>query len=125
MIKKSFLFLSFLIAFSVLLSGCAAKKDRTIVAEDDSPIILFYGEECPHCKNVEKYLDENKVAEKIQFSEREVYHDEANAALMAEKAKQCGYDENNLGVPFLWTEEKCFMGDVDIIQYFKEKTEQQ
>jgi glutaredoxin len=91
------------------------------LAFSDSEIIFFYGDLCPHCKVVEKYFDENKVTEKIQFSQREIYRDEANSALMIEKAKKCGLDEKTLGVPFLWAEGKCLLGDEDVIKYFENK----
>ena len=118
--KKSLLIIPFL-ALVLLLAGCGSQEEPVGTAQDDSAIIFFYGRECPHCKNVEKYFAENNVSEKIQFSQREVYHDQGNAALFQEKAKTCGISEDSLGVPLLWTAEKCYIGDVDIIDFFKEK----
>jgi hypothetical protein len=40
---------------------------------------------------------------------------------MADRAAKCGLSKEQLGVPLLWTGSECFGGDVDIINYFKEK----
>jgi glutaredoxin len=87
-----------------------------------SQIILFYGQGCPHCAKVEEYIKENKVKEKISFEEKEVYYNQNNAKELGEKAKSCGIDQNEIGVPFLWNSGKCLIGDQDIINFFKEKT---
>jgi len=86
----------------------------------DSNIILFYGVTCPHCKNVEAYLEENGVAEKVDFAMKEVYLDKGNATLLADKAKACGRT-GSIGVPFLWNDGECISGDVKIIEFFKKK----
>jgi hypothetical protein len=88
-------------------------------------IILFYGDGCPHCANVDKFIAENNVKEKIKFDELEVFNNKDNAALMGEKAKACGISDDKLGVPFLWNNGKCLSGDVDIINFFKSQIGQQ
>ena len=111
-------------ALTVFLSGCYNKNnpdDTAPVAKDASSIIFFYGQECPHCHDVKKYFEENKTHEKVEFSEREVYHDQANANLMLEKASVCGLDKGKLGVPFLWAEGKCLMGEQPIEDFFNAK----
>lgn len=112
--------------FAFFLAGCAFQNQDTQnqnaqINQDDSSIIFFYGEECPHCQAVEEYFSKNNVSEKVEFSQREVYHEKGNAALMAEKAKVCGIGEDELGVPMLWNEGRCLFGDVDIINFFNEK----
>ncbi len=95
----------------------SAPSDDVIVA--DSPIVFYYGYNCPHCEIVEKYLDENDIASKVGFSKKEVYKNKANAAEAIEKAAQCGIGADKLGVPFLWDGESCHIGDRDIIDFFK------
>jgi len=80
------------------------------VAVDNSKIILFYGRECPHCIDVEKYISDNQLDQKVQFSKLEVWHDKANANLMAEKARECNIKTDEVGVPFLWSKGKCYIG---------------
>jgi len=85
----------------------------------NASIILFFGKGCPHCENVDKFIQENKAKEKVSFEELEVFLNKDNAKLMEEKAKECQLDAKSLGVPFLWNSGKCFSGDVDIINFFK------
>lgn len=117
--KKIILFL-FLPLALLLFSGCG-KNSSPASADEDSSIILFYGQECPHCKLVEDFLKENKAEEKIKFSQAEVYHNVANAEIMKKKADLCQIAPESLGVPFLWAEGKCYIGDHDAIQFFKDK----
>jgi len=88
-----------------------------------SEIILFYGNGCPHCAKVEQYLSENKVSDKISFSQKEVFSNKDNSALLGEKAHFCGLNTSSIGVPFLWDgpSGKCLVGDEEIINYFKQK----
>jgi glutaredoxin len=84
-------------------------------------IILFYGQGCPHCANVDKYIAENNVKDKVTFAELEVFLNKDNAKLLEEKAVICGLATDSIGVPFLWDGSKCISGDQDIINFFKEK----
>lgn len=85
-------------------------------------MILFFGDTCPHCKNVETYINENGVKNKLNFQELEVYNNKTNARLLGDKAKQCGLDTSSgVGVPFFFDGEKCFQGDEPIIEFFKTK----
>lgn len=84
-------------------------------------IIFFYGDGCPHCAIVEEYIKENKVNEKVAFSTKEVYYNRDNSKELEEKAKICGMPTDSIGVPFLWDGEKCLVGDVDIVEFFKQK----
>lgn len=96
------------IAIAVLMA--ATKKNEAI---------LFYGETCPHCKNVDKYIEENNIRELIEFKELEVSKNQGNASLLNQTARNCGLDTMmGIGVPFFYDGEKCLMGDVDIIDYF-------
>ena len=85
-------------------------------------IVLFYGDTCPHCLIVNEYLQENNIKDKVSFEHLEVYKNRNNANLLAESAKKCGIKSDQVGVPLLWNEGKCLVGDKDIIDFFKEKT---
>jgi len=87
-----------------------------------SQIILFYSDDCPHCAIVEEYISENKIQDKISFAQKEVYYNKQNASELAEKAKTCGMPTDSIDVPFLWDGEKCLIGDENIINFFKQKT---
>ncbi len=83
-------------------------------------MILFYGDTCSHCKNVDDYIKANNVHQKLKFRELEVFNNQNNAALLAQTAKQCGFDmTSGVGVPFFFDGAKCLQGDVVIIDFFK------
>jgi glutaredoxin len=84
-------------------------------------IIFYYGSECPHCKNVEKFIADNKVAEKISFAKKEVWHNSGNNAEMIEKAKECTLESAKIGVPFLWARGKCYVGEIDVQNFLKQE----
>jgi glutaredoxin len=81
--------------------------------------ILFYGDGCPHCANVENFINSNGVLGKTSLIEKEVYNDKNNFNEFSEKAKLCGIDSNSLVVPFLWTGSQCILGDAPVIDYLK------
>lgn len=84
-------------------------------------VILFYGKECPHCKDVEKFLANNNIPEKIKFESVEVWHNAANADLMKQKAGECKIDPSGMGVPFLWARGKCYVGTPEVESFFKQE----
>jgi glutaredoxin len=84
-------------------------------------IVYYYGQSCPHCQNVENFLKENKIEEKIAFEKKEVYYNQKNAQELAQRAKKCGWEKEEIPVPFLWDGSQCIIGDEGVINFFKEK----
>ena len=84
-----------------------------------SGTILFYGNGCSHCENVDKFIKENNVEDKIKFTKLEVFNNKENANILVEKANACGLPTDKIGVPFLWDGNNCISGDVDIIKFFQ------
>jgi glutaredoxin len=124
MLKKTGFIVSVIAIIILVLGGYFIFKFKNsssgnsgVIAQDNSSIIFFYGRECPHCQLVEKYIADNNLDQKVSFSKREVYHDTANANLMAEKAQVCGIKTDQLGVPFLWANGKCYEGETDVENY--------
>jgi glutaredoxin len=111
--------------FSLLWQESIA--DKPVKAEQKTPalrakqIILYYGSGCPHCAAVETYLKKNKTRKKIHFDNKEIYHNRSNASELKMKAKICGLSEDAIRVPFLWNGENCLIGDLDIINFFKQQ----
>ena len=107
--------------FSKVFAGPA----QNILAPEG--IVLFYGEECPHCKNVEDYIAQNKITETVKFTQLEVAFGTrtssellANSGLAIQLAKKCNLDvKNGVSIPFLYDGKNCLIGDVDIINFFK------
>jgi glutaredoxin len=119
----------FIVVLIFSFFALAKEKDKTLpvanktTTENQSAnqIILFYGDGCPHCAIVEEYIKENNINDKISFAQKEVYYNQNNAKELETKAKICGLPTDSIGVPFLWDGSKCFVGDQDIIDFFKTK----
>jgi glutaredoxin len=110
------------LGIALVLSGCGENLDEIQPTKDNSEIAFFYSNYCPHCKDVEKFIEDNKIKEKIAFSEWEVSSDKGNAKLMIEKQEECKMGEDEIGkVPLLWTKDKCYLGSDKIIEFFKDK----
>lgn len=86
--------------------------------------IFFYGSTCPHCKTVEEFFTDYQMDKRVTFERKEVYNDKKNAQLMTEKQNLCKdlSEDDKGGVPFLYTPNKCVVGDKPIIDYFKNLT---
>ncbi len=96
--------------------------EKVAEGNSSSSIVLFYGEECSHCKDLEKFLQENSIDSKVAFERLEVWHNDANARQMERRAKECGIEKDALGVPFLWAEGKCLIGGPDAKKFFQERS---
>ena len=98
------------------------KQDASlIVAIADKTPVFFYGNTCPHCAEVEKWIEENKIEEKISIIKKEVYDNQQNAKELTKAAENCGLSTDSIGVPFLYAEGKCFVGTLDVINYLSTK----
>jgi len=104
------------ILFFVLPKGDKI-EDETTPNDELSEIILFYGDECPHCALLEEWLKENQ----INIKKLEVYHNQENVDLLVKKAEICKLSTDSIGVPFLWTGSDCISGDEPIEDFFREK----
>ncbi len=95
------------------------KSDETA----SSGITYYYGEGCPHCKVISEFLEANKIAEKVQFTKKEVWANRANAREMEKRAKVCNLASSETGVPFVFdrSENKCYIGEPDVKGFFMKK----
>jgi glutaredoxin len=90
------------------------------VAAPAGEIIYYYSSNCPHCTVVSRFLDENKVAEKVNYVKKEVSGSRENQQEFLAAAAKCG-NNSDKAVPFLYTPEKCYLGQDGVIKFFKEK----
>lgn len=82
-------------------------------------IILFYGEGCPHCKNVDDFIAQNKIEDKVKFTKLEVWFNKNNQAIITQVAKKCGITSSEVGVPLLYDGIKCYEGEIEVTDFFK------
>ncbi|TAK96503.1 hypothetical protein EPO05_01735 [Patescibacteria group bacterium] len=87
----------------------------------DQDIVYFYGDGCSHCEVLSKFLEDNKVAEKVPFQKLEVWKNLRNQKLLMEAVKRCQIDTSagGVGVPFVYARGKCFVGEVEATDFFK------
>jgi glutaredoxin len=86
-----------------------------------SNIIYFYSNTCAHCAETEKWMEENKIEQKITLIKKEVNDNQQNAQELVKAAVSCGLQSNTVGVPFLYAEGKCFIGSPDVQAYLAKK----
>jgi glutaredoxin len=98
--------------------------DFNYLGKESDKMILYYGRGCPHCAAVEDFIDKNNVLSKIKIDYKEVYYDKNNADDLYGKAQICGLNSNSIGVPFLWNNGNCIIGDEPIINFLKSKLEE-
>ena len=80
----------------------------------------FWGNTCPHCKNVAAFMETWPLKDKIKIDKKEVYDNQANAKLLVERAAACKISKDQIPVPFLVIPSGiCVSGDQPIIEYFK------
>ena len=124
--KKLIIAAILLVAASVFTAGELAKERKTPAPPDNgqgAALVLYYSNTCPHCKIVEDYLSQNNVKAKITYSEKEV-GDTANAQELVQKETACNITKELIGaVPMLWdkSDNKCYLGQDQIIDFFKQK----
>lgn len=114
-----------IVALSVGLWFWSASSNRAKEVQEATPItsdiIFFYGKECSHCIETEKFLADNRISEKVKFDSLEVWYNKKNAAILQEKALECDLKKEEIGVPFLYSDGKCLIGSPDIEKFFQDK----
>ena len=80
-----------------------------------SALTYYYGITCPYCREVEKYIEENKLDSLLPLEKKEVYENRRNQLELQRAARKCGLDIESVGVPFLVSEDKCIEGYGNII----------
>ena len=81
-------------------------------------LVLFWGQGCPHCENIDKFLEENKdLADKLKLRKIEAFNDMKGQKIFLEKVKECKL--STAGVPVLYKDGKCTQGDAPIIEELK------
>ena len=87
----------------------------------DEMITYFYGDTCPHCKELEEFIDKNDIKNKLPLEEKEVFENQANGRELAKAAQSCGINTDSIGVPLLYAEGKCIFGTPDSIAYLSRR----
>ncbi len=124
--------LMIIIAISaIIIMGCliawgVASNFDSKSQPNNNEIVYYYGEQCSHCKKVQAFLDENNVSDKIPYTKKEVFDSKSkeNFIEWQQNAQKCGIKNDELGVPFVAADGKCYTGDIDVIDFFRKKIEE-
>lgn len=93
---------------------------------ENADLVFYWGNGCPHCENVEKWLKENNSDQKIKVNYKEVYYNKTNQSELYASAQQfCPeiIQNGDIGVPtgFDPVDKKCIQGDTPIIEFLTAK----
>lgn len=95
------------------------------VPDSQADMILFWGDGCPHCVVVEKYIKDNGLDQKVKISRKEVWYNQTNQNLLKETAKNCPEIDTSkgMGVPFAYinSSKTCLVGDQPITDWLNTK----
>lgn len=122
--KNIFIFIGIIVLILVIFTFWVFSRSKNqckIIGDPNSQIVLYFRDDCPHCKKVEEFIKSNEADKKITFAQKEVGLCQSNAKDLLNKSQQCGIPQNQLGVPLLWDGSKCIEGDGDIISFFQQK----
>lgn len=107
----------------LIVTGYVSMSPRSVSAPGSTDtVVLYYGEECPHCHDVIAFLTANDIASVVPFETKETWNDRANAEELRSRAESCGIPNDRVGVPFLYADGRCLIGTPDIEGYFREKS---
>lgn len=107
---------TFLLVVFLLISILYAIYINKQKSKDE--IIFFYGITCPHCKNVEKFIEENNLDKTLKITKKEVYNNQNNLLELVKYAEKCGiYDD--VGVPFIYYKGECYVGEEESINLLR------
>ncbi|MBT3864842.1 cytochrome c biogenesis protein [Candidatus Peregrinibacteria bacterium] len=93
------------------------------LVSESSKMILYVGDGCPHCAEVEEHIEDHGYGDVFDLEAREIYFDRANAALYNKEAQRLGIPITNRGVPLLVVGDEYFIGSPPIKGYLDERFE--
>lgn len=102
-------------------SEAALQANLAPIGEED---ILYWGTTCPYCHDTIKWIEENDPKNKLNVTLKEVYENQENSLDLSAKAKSCGMNERQIGVPLMYTKTgECLIGTPDITAYLQAQLE--
>lgn len=100
----------------ITLSQAALSEAATV-----NPILYFWGDGCPACKEVAPVIDK-LIAAKLPIEKFEVYNDRSNMDRLAMLFKMNGVPEQDWAIPVAFHNGKMYMGVPNILALAKELT---
>ena len=85
----------------------------------------FWGDGCPHCAELNKWLGEQSWGKTVKVTKLEVWKNTDNAALMQVAADICKLQPEGMGVPFVYYKGQCSTGTPDAEAVFMQAAKDQ
>lgn len=95
----------------------------SVIAQTTSKIYFFYGTGCPHCAEVEKFLEEKDLISKYKIEKKEIYFNRENAIFFNSLMDELQIPQEDRGVPAIVINRKVLIGDKPIIEGFVPEAE--
>jgi len=95
----------FLLAFLFSSNGTSAE------------MYLFVGDGCPHCEDIERYIEENDLYAKLDIRKFEIFKNLENRQLYLQKTAELGFESDS--VPLLINNRDHVEGSTAIEKYFE------
>ncbi len=95
---------------------CCITFSATVFAE----MMLFVGNDCPHCERLEVQLEKNNFYQQFNIKQYEIYNNKDNLELYLRTSDALNYE--NGAVPLLVHNEKFIDGADPIFDYLNEKS---
>ncbi|MCK4592020.1 cytochrome c biogenesis protein [Candidatus Parcubacteria bacterium] len=80
---------------------------------------LFFSTGCAHCGKVDEYFQKNNILEQYNIEKKNINGDAESAQKFNKICQDKGIPLNKRGVPMLYFEGQCLMGDMPIINFFE------
>jgi len=91
-----------------------ASTPSVAVTVDDSTVYFFYGEECPHCKKIEPFIDNLTIKyPDVEIRKLEIWHNQTNQQIYTTVNAAAGITSLP-GVPEVVVGNVVLVGEVDI-----------
>jgi glutaredoxin len=120
--QKTLLAISAILIVGFIVWGATASDSEKVSSDDagnpNASTVYYYGDGCPHCDDVQEFLNESGIGFGEDLAKKEVWNNSANQREMLARAESCGLDQSRIGVPFLWNDGKCFVGAPEVMEYF-------
>jgi cytochrome c biogenesis protein CcdA/glutaredoxin len=95
-------------------------------AEPVSCVQYFYGEGCPHCAQINQYLEDLKLKyPKIQIQKFEIYENRTNALILTDYFSKYSVQSSELVVPIVFIGDKYLAGSKDIESLLEDELNKQ
>ena len=110
------------VVFLVLVAAInysLTSKSYVSAINDEKVITYFHGEGCPHCAEVDSWMDSRDIEKKYPIDNREIYNNGNNATFFNEMMDRLAVPLDQRGVPAVVIGDTVLVGDKSIIDNFK------